>query len=61
MGPTAHVHLTVALLLPDEVGDVEDPGQAVECLVAGSQAVEERRLDPCGCVLFIVRCWALSS
>ncbi|MBH3398294.1 hypothetical protein I5S60_01805 [Pseudomonas fluorescens] len=30
VGPTAHEYFPVTLLLPDEVGDVENPGQAVE-------------------------------
>jgi len=42
---TAHEHFPVALLLPDEVGDVENPGHAVHGLVAGGQAVEERGLN----------------
>jgi len=43
VGPTAHEHFPVALLLPDEVGDVENPGQAVHGLVASGQAVEAAR------------------
>ena len=45
VGPTAHEHVPVTLLLPDEVRDVENPRQAVHGLIGGGQAVEKWRLD----------------
>jgi len=37
VGPTAHKDFAIALLLPDRVGDVEHPDQAVHDLNADGQ------------------------
>ena len=45
VGPAAGKHFAVAQLVPDEVGNVENPGQTVHRLITGGQAVKERRLN----------------